>query len=96
MPGRGNNAHQMKKFKQLQKKKQEQWRFSPIGFAKLKSPISEQPTQITGRRYPTPPRLSPFQAAAIDIPRMSPLPPQSPINTPKPQNPNSIERHRVI
>jgi hypothetical protein len=80
MPGRGNNAHQMKKFKQLQKKKQEQWRFSPIGFAKLKSPISEQPTQITGRRYPTPPRLSPFQAAAIDIPRMSPLPPQSPIN----------------
>ena len=76
MPGRGYKAHQ--KQRQLQKQKKEQWRFSPLAFKKLLSPMSEQPVRITRRRYPTPPRPSIFQDAAQDIPRMPPFPP-SPI-----------------
>jgi hypothetical protein len=41
MPGRGNKAYH--KQRKQQKQKQEQWRFSPLAFKKLLSPMSEQP-----------------------------------------------------
>ena len=81
MPGRGNKAHQKQRQQQKQKQKQEQWRFSPLAFKELVSPMSEQPVRITRRRYPTPPRPSIFQEAAQDIPRMPPFPPPSIENT---------------
>jgi len=73
MAGRGTKAQQQK-----QKQKREQWRFSPLAFRKLESPSSEQPTKITRRRYPTPPRTSPFEERARQIPPMQPLPPPPP------------------